>query len=44
LGKSVRATQITRFGYNPGDQADGWVVDHIGSSARPVQLTSDHVA
>jgi hypothetical protein len=22
------------FGYNPGDEADGQVVDHIGGSAR----------
>jgi len=34
LGKSVRATQITRFGCDPGDQAHGQVVDQIGGYSR----------
>jgi energy-coupling factor transporter ATP-binding protein EcfA2 len=34
VGQLGRAPQITQFGHNPDDQADGWVVDHIGGSAR----------
>jgi hypothetical protein len=34
MGKPVRATQITRFGCDPGDQAHGQVVDQIGGFAR----------
>jgi hypothetical protein len=30
LGWSARTAQNTRFGHNPGDPADGQVVDHIG--------------
>jgi hypothetical protein len=34
------ATQITRFGHNPADEAEGWVVDHNGGS-RVLAVTSD---
>jgi hypothetical protein len=36
---SRSATQITRFGRNPADQADGWMVDHIGCCARVLLKT-----
>jgi len=34
LSKWARATQIARFGNDPGDQADGFVVDQIESSLK----------
>jgi hypothetical protein len=29
---------INPFGRNPGDRADGWVVDHVGGSVRLTSL------
>jgi hypothetical protein len=44
LGRSVHATQVTRFGRNASGQVGGQAVDHIGSCALAVLGASYRVS